>query len=320
MLKNLEKNLTLLFEKLNAGIEVEKLKKFIKEERKFYCQPVEEELFLKAKIKEGGKVLKEIKTEIKICKTLKENFAEKNRFFPKLISVGKYKNLDWFLEKKEKGIFGGEMEKDFRIKKEFLKRLKPEKFAKIIFLYQKIKPEISLYLHGGWWFERDFEYHQRNFLEKFINSSLNKNLISRKEINLAQEVITGNKKFLDSSAKFLCHGDLYPNNLILNEKGNVIILDWGLSTFNNFAFDVAFIYLMAQTIPQWQKKFLKHFLNLIKDREEFKALFRIDTISLANRFAAQCYYLKLKEKFERKTFLIFKNYLKSLKKVIYQKI
>lgn len=320
MLKNLEKNLTLLFGKLNAEVEVEQLKKFIKEERKFYYQSVEGKLFLKTKIKEGRKVLKEIKTEIEICKTLKERFDEKNRFFPKLISAGKYKNLDWFLEKKEKGIFGGEMEKDFRIKKEFLKKLKPEKFAKIIFLYQKIKPEISLYLHGGWWFERDFEYHRRNFLEKFVNSSLNKNLISRKEINLAQEVMMGNKKFLDSSAKFLCHGDLYPNNLILNEEGNLIILDWGLSTFNNLAFDVAFIYLMAQTIPQWQEKFLKHFLNLIKDKEEFKVLFRIDAISLANRFAAQCYYLKLKERFERKTFLIFKNYLESLKKAIHQKI
>jgi thiamine kinase-like enzyme len=220
----------------------------------------------------------------------------------------------------EKGTFGGEMEKDFRIKKEFLKKLKPEKFAKIIFLYQKIKPEISLYLHGGWWFERDFEYHQRNFLEKFVNSSLNKNLISKKEINLAQKIITENKKFLDSSAMFLCHGDLYPNNLILNEEGNLIILDWGLSTFNNFAFDVAFIYLMAHTIPQWQEKFLKKFLELIKERGEFMALFRIDLISLANRFAAQCYYLKLKERFERKTFLIFKNYLEFLKKAIYQKI
>lgn len=317
MLKNLENNLISLLKKLGEEIDLERIRKFIQEDKKFYYQPIKKELFLKVKIKEGRKISREIKTEIEIYKNLKEKIGRKKRFFPEIISFGKHKNLNWFLLKKEEGIFGGEMEKDLRIKKEFLKRIKPEDFAKIIFLYQKLKPKIPLYLHGGWWFERDFEYHRKNFLEKFINSSLNKNLFSQKEIDLAQKIITENKKFLDNLANFLCHGDLYPNNLILNEKENLIILDWSLVTFNNLAFDVAFIYLMAHELPKWQEKFLKKFLSLIKEKEEFKDLLRIDLISLANRFAAQCYYLRLKEKFEKKAFSIFKNYLQFFKKAIH---
>lgn len=319
MLSGLEKNIPLLVKKFGGKIETKKFKKFIKEERRFYYQEVGKNFFLKVRIKEGIKNLKELKNEIKIYKTLNEKFSQK-RFFPKLISFGKYKNLDWILEEKEIGIFGGEMENDFRIKKEFLKNLIPQNLAKIVSLYQKIKPKIPLYIHGGWWFGKDFDYHKKNFLEKFIKSKLNENLISKKEIFLAEKIIKENKRFLDSSAKVLCHGDLYPNNLIINKKRRLIILDWSLSTFNNLAFDVAFLYLMAQANTFWQKEFLKGYLNLIENKKDFNKLFRIDLISLANRFAAQCYYLKLKEKFDKKVFLIFKNYIKFFKKAIYQKI
>jgi thiamine kinase-like enzyme len=314
MLKNFKKNLSLLLKAFNS--EAKNLEKFIKEEKRFYYQRIGDN-FLKVRIKEGKKVLKELKTEIELYKTFRKRF--KRRFFPKLISFGKYKNLDWLLEKGEEGIFGGEMEKDFAIKKDFLKKISPKDLAKKIFLYQKTKPKIDLYLHGGWWFGKDFECHRKRFLENFIDSKLNQNFLSRKEINLAQEIINKNKKFLDEEAKFLCHGDLYPNNLVLNESKNLIILDWGLSTFNNSAFDVAFIYLMAQASAEWQRKFLKSFFNLVKDKEKFKELFKIDLISLSNRFASQCYNLKLKKGLNKKVFLIFKNYLRFFKKAISKK-
>lgn len=319
MLKNLEKNVNSLFKKLGKEIKKEKLKKFIDKGKRFYYDFLDEK-FIKVKIKEEKKVLRELRTEVEIYRTFGKKFKEKERFFPKLLSFGKYKNLDFIVEKKERGIFGGEMEKDFRIKKSFLKKIDPKKFSEIIFLYQRIKPKFKLYLHGGWWFERDFEYHKKNFLEKFLKSKLNKNLLFQRDINLATKIMEKNKNFLDQKAKYLCHGDLYPNNLILNEKKNLIILDWSMATFNNLAFDVAFIYLMANSLPVWQEKFLKSYLKMINEREEFKELFRIDLISLANRFASQCYQLKLKEKFQRKTFLIFKNYLTFFKKAINQKI
>lgn len=318
MLKNLKKNLSLLLKSFNSR--VENLEKFIEEKKRFYYQSLDNDNnFLKVKIKEGKKVLKELKTEYKINQIFEKKFKNKEKFFPKLIAFGKYRNLNWILREKVKGILGGEMEKDFRIKKNFLKKIKPEKLAKIIFLYQNIKPKIPLYFHGGWWFKKDFCYHRKNFLEKFLRSKQNKNLISQKEIDLAQEIIETNKKILDLSANFLCHGDLYPNNLIINEKGDLIILDWSMATFNNFAFDVAFLYLMAQADFSWQKKFLKSYLQLIKEKEEFKELFRINLISLATRFSAQCYYLKLKKKMnEKKVFPIFRKYLFFFKKAIYQ--
>lgn len=84
--------------------------------------------------------------------------------------------------------------------------------------------------------------------------------------------------------------------------GKLIILDWSLPALNNSVFDVGFIYLITQAIPRWQEEFLKAFLNFGKDSKKFKFLLRIDTISLANRFAAQCYYLRLRKNLTQKYF------------------
>jgi len=316
MLKNIQKNIFSLFKKLKLKLKkenLEKLENSIAIKKRFYTDVVNNHLFLKVKLQKKREVKRDFKREIKIYKILKKKFPEKLRFFSKLISQGKHKNLYWLLEKAEKGELGGKMGKDFGLKKNFLSKISPSYFARLIFLYQNLKLKISLYKHGGWWYWQDFNGYRVRFLNKFINSKLNKNLLTLKDVNLAQEILRKNKNFLDTEAKYLSHGDLYPNNFILNKEGKLIILDWGLVNFNNSAFDVAFIYLLAQRLPNWQKEFLKIYFSFTKEKAKFKKLFNLALISLTVRFAAHCYF-HLKEKKEVSS--IFKKHIRVFKKAI----
>jgi thiamine kinase-like enzyme len=138
-------------------------------------------------------------------------------------------------------------------------------------------------------------------------------LLKTEDIFLAQKILSENKKYLDQSTRYLSHGDLYPNNFILNEEGKLIILDWGLANFNNSAFDVAFVYLLSHRLPTWQRNFLNAYLLNIKEKDKFKKLFNLALISLTVRFAAHCYF-NLRTKKEVSS--IFKKHLKIFKKAI----
>jgi len=316
MLKNIRQNVFSLFKNLKLKLETENLKKLensIVVKKRFYTDLVNDNLFLKVKLQKRKEVKRDLEREIEIYKILKKKFPEKLRFFPKLISEGKHKNLYWMLEKAERGKLGGIMDEDFGMKKSFLSKVSPSYLAHLIFLYQNLKPKFPLYKHGGWWYWQDFNGYRVKFLNKFINSKLNKNLLTLKDINLAQEILRKNKNFLNKNVHYLSHGDLYPNNFILNEEGRLIILDWGLANFNNFAFDVAFIYLLAHRLPNWQRDFYNAYLQYVKEKDKFKKLFNLALISLAVRFASHCYF-NLKTK--KEVFSIFKKHIKILKRAI----
>jgi len=316
MLKNIKQNIFSLLKKLKLKLETENLKKLensIVVKKRFYTDLVNNNLFLKVKLQKRKEVKRDLEREIEIYKILKKKFREKLRFFPKLISEGKHKNLYWMLEKAERGKLGGIMDEDFGMKEGFLLKISPSYLAHLIFLYQDLKPKFPLYKHGGWWYWQDFNGYRVKFLNKFINSKLNKNLLTLKDINLAQEILRKNKNFLDKNVCCLSHGDLYPNNFILNEEGGLIILDWGLANFNNFAFDIAFAYLLGHKLPNFQKKFLNCYLKNIKEKDKFEKLFNLSLISLTIRFAAHCYF-NLKTK--KEVFSIFKKHLKVLKETL----
>jgi serine/threonine protein kinase len=316
MLKNIEENISSLFEYLNLKLtkkNLENLKKVIEEEKRFYSDLVSDDLFLKVKLSEREKVTRDIQREMGIYKTFKKRFQNFERFFPFLISAGKHKNLYWMLEKAERGKLGGIMDEDFGMKEGFFLKISPRYLAHLIFLYQNLKPKLPLYIHGGWWYWQDFNHYRVKFLNEFINSKLNKNLLNLKDINLAQGILKKNKNFLDKTVHYLSHGDLYPNNFIFNQEGKLIILDWGLANFNNFAFDVAFIYLLAHRSPNWQRDFYNAYLQRVKEKDKFKKLFNLALISLTVRFASHCYFNLEKRK---EVFSVFKKHLKIFKKAV----
>jgi serine/threonine protein kinase len=316
MLKNVKQNIFSLFKKLRLKLETENLKKVensIVVKKRFYTDLVNNNLFLKIKLQKRKEVKRDLEREIESYKILKKKFPEKLRFFPKLISEGKHKNLYWMLEKAERGKLGGIMGEDFGMKKSFLLKISPSYLASLIFLYQNLKPKFPLYKQGGWWYWQDFNGYRVKFLNEFINSKFNQNLLKTEDIFLAQKILSENKKYLDQSTRYLSHGDLYPNNFILNEEGKLIILDWGLANFNNSAFDVAFVYLLSHRLPTWQRNFLNAYLLNIKEKDKFKKLFNLALISLTVRFAAHCYF-NLRTKKEVSS--IFKKHLKIFKKAI----
>lgn len=317
MLKKVEQNIIGLAKELDLNLSkknLENLADSVTAEKRFYTDVIGNELFLKAKLQEKIKVKRDLEREITTYKFLNKHSGKK-RFFPKLLKNGKYKNVFWFLLEKEKGIFAGNMDENFGMKKEFLSKVSPSYFAKTIFSYQKIKPKFPLYRQGGWWYRQDFNYHKIKFLDQFINSKWNKNLISEKDAILAKKIIKKNKKLLDDEAKYLSHGDLYPNNLIFNDDNEFIILDWGLANLNNFSFDVAFVYLMAHRSTVWQKKFLKTY-SILQKEDKFKNLFKIASISLSLRFADQ-YYRLFKKNPKKNLFSIFEKQIKIFQRSIY---
>lgn len=318
MLKNLQKNIPLLFRKLGLGFQKrnsKNLEKAICQLKGFYTDGVNDDFFLKVKIKRDKRLKIQLKREIRIYKYLKTKFNEKLRFFPKLITFSEYKNLPWLLEKREIGKLAGKMDEDFGMKKNFLLKTPPFYFVNLINLYQNIKPKLRLQTHGGRWYLYDFNHYKKKFLNEFINSKLNQNLFSWRDLKVIEMILKKNEKFLTKEAKYLSHGDLYSNNIILNKEGKIIFLDWSWAHYNIMAFDIAFIYLLAHRFPDWQKKFLNCYLRNIKEKDKFKKLFNLSLISLTIRFAAHCYF-HIEEK--REVLLIFKKHLKVLKNTIEQ--
>lgn len=310
------RKIPLLFKKLGLNFRrrnLKKLQKAIFQRKRFYSDSVDSNFILKVKIQRSKRVKIQVEKEIEIYKIFQRQFREKLRFFPKIINSGKENSTLWLLKKREIGKLAGKMDNDFGMKKSFLLKVSPSCFVNIINLYRNIKPNIPLTKRGGEWYLHDFHRYRKSFFKKFINSKLNQNLFSFEDLKLTERILEENKKFLDKEAKFLSHGDLYPNNLILNKERKLIILDWELANFNNLAFDVAFVYLLAHQLPVWQKRFLNIYSSYKKEKNKFRRLFNLSLISLTVRFAAHCYF-HIKDK--KEVFSILKKHLKVLKNTI----
>lgn len=257
-----------------------------------------EKFFLKARIMKRREVLKQLKHEISVYKSL--NKVSKNQklnfLFPSILKSGKFRNIDWYLRNYREGKLAGEMMKDFGFRKNFLKNFPPKKMAEALISLQKIPAEIlglKLYKHGGWWYLQDFNYYKQTSLKFFLASPFNQNLLTKKEIKFAENILRNNKNFLDEKASFLTHGDLYPNNILLTPDREIVLLDWELMHLNNPSFDICFVWLLSKNDKKWQKDFFN--LTVKNKGEEFEKLFRISLISLSIRFA-DAYWQGLKKR------------------------
>jgi len=103
---------------------------------------------------------------------------------------------------------------------------------------------------------------------------------SEKEINRAGEVLKSYRELIDEKGDMLTHGDFHPGNLIITPEKKVAIIDWYFVHLNNAAFDIAFLYLEI-TDKKFRDKILQKFIEeLVGNKEEFMALFRLDILRL----------------------------------------
>jgi len=313
MLKNLEKNIPSFYKELGLDFTkkgFEKISDSIKKEKRFFTTAVRdkkgEKFFLKVRLQKNKEVIRDFKKEIAVYKLFEKHFKKKSATLPRIISLGKYRNLQWSLAGFIEGDLAGWADKDFGFKKKFLENSNPKDLAKEINRYRSIPfneiKKLKLYHQGSWWYWQDFNFYLKNYLKR-------QSTIKRKEIEKSTKILKKRKELLEREAKFLCHGDLYPNNLIITPSNKIPILDWGRSNFNNPSFDIAFIYLNAWKNKKWQESFLNHCFTNQNNKEKFKELFQVSLISITIRLSARCYkYPKNKQ-----AILALKNHIKKLR-------
>lgn len=104
---------------------------------------------------------------------------------------------------------------------------------------------------------------------------------TEQEIVRAEEILRGGKKILDAKNDTITHGDFHPGNLIITPAKEIAIIDWYYVHLNNFAFDIAFLYLEIAN-KKFRKKVLESFVDSLakKDRADFWILFRLDILRL----------------------------------------
>jgi len=334
MLKNLREGIPSLFRKLNltfAKHDSRKLDEYLERKERFFIAIIKtkgkKKLLLKVRLQKNKKVIKDFKGEIGLYQAFKKTFKDEKTgiLFPEIISFGKYKNIQWYLKKYQEGELAGYADKDFGLKKEFLKNTSSEDLAEGINNYQKHfskeAGKLNLYCQGSWWYWQDFNFYQKTFLKNFLRSNLNQKLLCENDLEIIKKIIKKNKKLLDEEAKYLCHGDLYPNNILITPSKKISILDWGKSNLNNRSFDPAFIYLTAWRNKTWQKEFLDIYLKNRKNKEKFKKLFQVSLISLSVRLSGHCLCcLKnktVKRKNKKRVLPFLEIYIKNLKTAIY---
>jgi len=279
---------------------------------------------LKIRLQNDREVARDLDREVELFRFLEKNVSTNKISVPPVLTFGKYRNLQWYLRRYQDGTLAGQMKDDHGFSKKFLDKVFPREFAEAISDYQncdlKEVRKLRLHYHGNWWYRRDFDFYRKNFLAGFIRSDLNDNFLSKGEVEEIDELLKKSGKLLDREAKYLCHGDLYPNNVLITPEGKIVFLDWGISNFNNPAFDVAFVYLGAWRSKKWREDFLKHYLMRQKNRKNFAEFFRRSLISLTIRFSGHCWRHikdeKTPEAEKNKLFSVLKNHLKILRTVL----
>jgi hypothetical protein len=331
MLKNLKENIPLLFKKLNLPFSkklAEKLEDRLKAKERFFTVVAEnkgKKVILKIRLQDSIYVADDLTRETKLYGFLRQNISGHKILIPQIISSGKFRNLQWYLREYQEGALAGFMDEDHGYKKEFLKNISPQKVSVAVTAYQSIPlgilEKIKFRRQGGWWYKFDFDFYQKTFLKKIVSSKLSKNLLAEKDVELINEIFEKNTNFLDNEAKYLSHGDLYPNNILMIYSKNISLLDWGISHLNNQAFDPAFIYLNAWRDEKWRNNFLNFHLKRQKNKEKFLKFFQLSLISLTVRFAGHCWRFlenrSVGKNEKKKIFSIFENHLKILKTSLY---
>lgn len=108
----------------------------------------------------------------------------------------------------------------------------------------------------------DINKYDWALISKKINVDLSNQMDFYKKI-LAQ--------YSDTSNQSLCFGDLNPGNVLIGENDEVIFSDFEWLCFDNFTFDVAFLWLFLWRYPDWQKYLVDNLISGDKEKEFFRA-------------------------------------------------
>jgi len=272
------------------------IERAIKNEKRFFmplCVDKDgKKYFLKARFQDTQELIVTLKKEIEFCRKIEPIISSQDPHFitPRFIKSGEDKRgYIWLLREYLEGKFYGVMDTDFGFLRSFFTRVDPQDFALKILSYQKKTNEIKRQMaedgfpldrHGQDWYMVDYNFYR--------HSKSLETLIPRETVKVGK-ILEKNRELIEKNASVITHGDFYPNNILITEKGETAVIDWELIHLNNLCFDIAFGWMNSFRDPCWQEKYLKAILANVKDKAFFKKLFPVVVASLCLRFIHATY-------------------------------
>lgn len=198
--------------------------------------------------------------EIEFLRKLKKKKLKIKKIVPKILNYGIEKDFEWYSREYLQGLSLKESQN--LIKKPFLVK----KIVKTIFDISKISPKI---------FPKLKKFNFQNYLAIGIHKGLVKKRIisktlSEKILNLTKE----NLPLLEKENKYFCHGDLNLGN-ILSDGKRIWIVDWELIHLNNFAYDIAYLFVNSwKEKRSFRRKLIQTYINQLSN-SKFKKFKKI---------------------------------------------
>lgn len=173
------------------------------------------------------------------------------------------------------------------LSKNFYKANTPQKFFEILNFWRKdatffIKNSKSAlnYKFKKYNFQliyADFINASNFYLEKHIKNYKIRQIYFKNDKSTIGDILKKFRKIIEENNKYICHGDLNPNNMLIY-NGKTVILDLETVHLDLPYNDFIFIWFAGWNNLKWREKIFKLFLEDAEDKELFKTLFYISLL------------------------------------------
>lgn len=165
------------------------------------------------------------------------------------------------------------------------------------------------------WFLKNWK-HDLDYNPDFIYDNFIKIYFLPAEIKKVDLVINKDKRLLNKYSNFFSHGDLMPQNILIDKHKKTFFIDWEESHLNNPLFDASYIYVNSWNNKNWRNKFLKKFIKFHPEssKSELYTLANLNNLLISIRMAEYAYLnLIHKNPFIKK---VLKNHIQTIKDIL----
>lgn len=242
-----------------------------KENERYYstvCQKDNKPYFFKIRIAREKEVQKAILKEIKVSRTL-NSLATSSLTIPCLISAST-KSPEWILVEYVGAKTVGFMY-DFFYSEQVLKKiarflvmnLKSLHEIDVLGFQRQAEIECLVQNDGSWYLAR---------VEKILSQV--KAYLKINELKRILDFFQEGRKILDKTCHFLCHGDFsLANFMYFNNK--LFLIDWESLYLNNFARDIAHLWVQSFKRPKFRDELLSFFCKEYQERSDVNLLLNL---------------------------------------------
>ncbi len=226
--------------------------------------------FFYARIHCNQNAKKKFITEISFLEKIKKSNSKIKKLVPEINDYGIENSFEW-LHREE--IKPPPLINYSKKDKSLIFKNLSKKISSSVFEISKLKFKNNNFEKFNWG-----KYLKSSAPEKIYQ----KKIITKKECNEIKNIIRSNFSFLIKENKYLSHGDLTLEN-ILSDKKTIWIIDWERTSFNNFAYDIGFLWSHLWHNRNIRILLIENYLKKLdlKSKEKFKILFPIVSSYLA---------------------------------------